>query len=296
MTRKVRFKSDNLTLVGNLFTPENFDESGNYKAVVVAGSFTSVKEQMAGTYGQKLAENGFVALAIDYSHYGESEGQPRQYESPAEKLRDLKAAVTYLSSLPYVQGVGMVGVCTSAGNAAYLAADDARVKALATVAAFLPGPALINRVFGEAEIARRRAAGAAAKLTYEQTGEQILVPAYSNADQFAVNYNPAATYDYYFNEARGGVPQWRNEFAVMSYGPWLDFSPLDKAPAIKIPTLVVHSDGAAFPEQAKEFYTLLGGVKELAWGDGTHFDYYDQATQADFAIQSIAGFFRKQLS
>jgi dienelactone hydrolase len=44
----------------------------------------------------------------------------------------LQAAVTYLTSLPYVQAVGMVGVCTSAGNAAYLAADE-RVKAIATV-------------------------------------------------------------------------------------------------------------------------------------------------------------------
>lgn len=86
---------------------------------------------MAGTYGRKLAENGFVALAIDYSHYGQSEGQPRQLESPAAKLRDLKAAVSYLTALPYTKAVGMVGVCTSAGNGADLVADDARVKAFA---------------------------------------------------------------------------------------------------------------------------------------------------------------------
>lgn len=95
---------------------------------------------MAATYSQKLAEKGFVALAFDYSHYGESEGQPRQFESPEEKLADLKAAVGYLASLPFVQAVSMVGVCTSAGNAAYLAAEEPRVKAIATVAAFLPEP------------------------------------------------------------------------------------------------------------------------------------------------------------
>src|SRR3954452_23900781 len=142
MKHKINFTRDGLSLVGNLFTPEGFDENGHYQAVIVEGSFSSVKEQMPGTYAQKFAEQGFVALAFDYGHYGESAGEPRQLESPAEKLGDIQAAVSYLSELPYVQAVGMVGVCTSASHAAYLGAADPRVKALATVAAFLPGPAL----------------------------------------------------------------------------------------------------------------------------------------------------------
>ncbi len=81
--RKVTFQRDGLTLVGDLFTPENFDEKGRYKAIIVEGSFSSVKEQMAGTYAQKFANEGFIALAFDYSHYGASEGKPRQLESPA---------------------------------------------------------------------------------------------------------------------------------------------------------------------------------------------------------------------
>src|SRR4051794_27862636 len=89
MPRKINFMRDDLTLVGDLFTPEGFDEEGNYDAVIVEGSFTSVKEQMPATYAQRFADQGFVALAFDYSHYGESAGEPRQLESPAEKLRDL---------------------------------------------------------------------------------------------------------------------------------------------------------------------------------------------------------------
>jgi hypothetical protein len=112
--RTINFDRDGVALVGDLFTPAGFDESGNYPAVIVQGSFTSVKEQMAGTYAEKFAEQGFVTLTFDYSHYGQSEGLPRQFESPAEKLADLQAAVTYLLDLPYVDAVGMVGVCTSA--------------------------------------------------------------------------------------------------------------------------------------------------------------------------------------
>lgn len=229
-----------------------------------------------------MADKGFVALAIDYAHYGESEGLPRQFESPAEKLADLKAAVGYLSSLSYVQSIGMVGVCTSAGNAAYLAAS-------------LPDPALIEQMLGAPEIEQRRVAGEAAKLKFEATGEQVMTPAYSTDDPSAVNYNPKGSYDYYFNKARGGVPERKNAFAVMSYGPWLKFDPLSKASAIKIPTMVVHSDGSAFPDQAKKFHSLLAGQKELVWGDGNHFDYYDSAAQVGFAVKNVSDFLNRHL-
>ena len=140
---------------------------------------------------RKLADEGFGVLAFDYSHYGESEGEPRQVESPAEKLSDLMAAVSYLTDLPYVQAVTMVGICTSAGLTAYLAADDDRIKVVATVAAFLPDPSLFGLIYGEAGIARRREEAAAAKLKYEETGEETIIPAYSEVDRSAVNFGPA---------------------------------------------------------------------------------------------------------
>ncbi|KUI29480.1 hydrolase [Mycobacterium sp. IS-1742] len=295
--RDVTFTRDGLTLAGNLFTPADFDESGMYQAVIVQGSLTSVKEQMPGTYAQKLADQGFVALAFDYSHYGASEGEPRQYESPSEKLTDLEAAVTYLSGLPYVQTVGMVGICTSGGNAAYLGADDSRVTAVATVAAFLAGPELFKTMNGGDEgLARRRAEGTVAAREFEETGTATTIPAYSEVDESALNFKPEpGSYDYYLNPSRGGVPQWRNEFAVMSLDPWLDFDPLSQAAQVTIPTMVVHSDGCAFPDEAKKFYGVLKGPKELVWADGTHFDYYDSPAQIDNAVANLTRFFREQL-
>jgi fermentation-respiration switch protein FrsA (DUF1100 family) len=61
MKRNITFDRDGLTLVGNLFTPEGFDETGQYQAVIVEGSFSSVKEMMPGTYAEKFADQGFVA-------------------------------------------------------------------------------------------------------------------------------------------------------------------------------------------------------------------------------------------
>ncbi|HKQ13062.1 MAG TPA: alpha/beta hydrolase [Steroidobacteraceae bacterium] len=296
MKRKIDFDRQGLTLVGNLFTPENFNENGHYNAVIVEGSFTSVKEQMAGTYAQKFADQGFLALAFDYGHYGESAGEPRQLESPAEKLRDLRAAVSYLTGLPYVQAVGMVGLCTSAGNAVYLAAIEPRIKALATIAAFLPGPALFSKMYGVEGVARRKKAAADSRRKYEETGKVDFVPAYSEVDQSAVNYGSAGSYDYYLNKARGNVPEYRNESALMGLEQFLEFDPLSKASAIPTPTMVVHSDGCAFPDEAKKLYSEVQGKKELVWADGMHYDYYDSQGQIDNAVANVTRFFRTHLA
>ena len=297
MTRKITFARDGLTLAGHLFTPAGFDETGRYDAVIVQGSLTSVKEQMAGTYAGKLATQGFVALAFDYSHYGESAGEPRQLESPAEKLRDLQAAVSYLAGLPYVRAAGMVGICTSAGNAVELAAADPRVAALATVAAFLPSPALYGRMYGADGLAERQATAAAARRKYEETGEADLIPAYSEVDPTALNYRPSAgAYDYYLNPSRGGVPEYRNAFAVMGLEQLLAFDPVRQAARITTPTMVVHSDGCAFPDEARRLYAALRGEKELVWADGTHFDYYDAPPQVDHAVAHVTRFFRTHLA
>jgi len=51
--------------------------------------------------------------------------------------------------------------------------------------------------------------------------------------------------------------------------------------------MVIHSDGCAFPDNAKKFYANLNGKKELVWGEGNHFDYYDQTQQVDFAVENV---------
>jgi len=294
--RKISFHRDGLTLIGNLFTPDNFDENRHYEAVIVEGSFSSIKEQMPGTYAQKFADQGFVALAFDYAHYGESAGEPRQFESPAEKLSDLQAAVTYLTDLPYVDAVGMVGVCTSAGNAAYLGAADPRVKALATVAAFLPGPELYTLLYGEEGLAQQKERAVAARHQYEQTGEVAIVPAYSETDQSAVNYGPEGSFDYYLNKARGNVPEYKNEAAVMGLEQFLEFDPVSQASAIKAPTMIVHSDESAFPDEARKLFAGIPGEKELVWADGNHYDYYDSQPQIDNAVANVSRFFRTHLA
>lgn len=295
--REVSFSRDGVTLAGELVTPAGFDEDGQYPALIVQGSFTSVKEQMPDAYARKFAEHGFVALAFDYAHYGQSGGQPRQFESPTEKLADLKAAVGYLGERPFVRAVGMVGVCTSASNGVHLVAEDSRVKAFATIAGFLTDAQTYTRTYGEDGVARRLAEAAAARERLARTGRATTITVYSETDQLAVNYNPTpGAYDYYTNPARGNVDSYRNEFDLTSWDTWTSLDALGRADRITTPTMVVHSDGSVFPDQAKRLYETVQGEKELVWADGNHFDYYDSPAQMDNAAANVARYFRAHLA
>ena len=76
-----------------------------HAAVVTTGPLTSVKEQATGAYARALAERGFAALSFDHRYFGESGGQPRQFENPAAKIEDIGSAVTYLQGQDQIRGL-----------------------------------------------------------------------------------------------------------------------------------------------------------------------------------------------
>jgi len=69
-------------LAGHLYLPRDYTAGQRLAAIVVSHPFGGVKEQTAGNYASRLAEQGFVALAFDVPNQGESEGLPRHLEDP----------------------------------------------------------------------------------------------------------------------------------------------------------------------------------------------------------------------
>ena len=90
------FFREDLQIAGQLF--RNTDRLDvRQPAIIVTGSWLTVKEQMPELYATRLAERGYAAFTFDFSGFGESAGEPRQAEFPDRRIADLIAAAGFLS-------------------------------------------------------------------------------------------------------------------------------------------------------------------------------------------------------
>jgi dienelactone hydrolase len=270
VVRDVRFDSGDETLAGTLYTPEG---DGPFPGVVVTGAWTTVKEQMPGTYARELAARGFAALAFDFTGWGGATGDRRYIEDPAVKTADIHAAAAFLAGHALVDGEALsgLGVCASAGYMASAVADDPSLRRLALVAPWLHDPAMAEQIYGGPEsVAGLVAASDAADGADTPT---VLVAA-STTDEGSVMFQAP----YYTEADRGLIDAYDNRFDVRSWRPWLTYDGHASADRLTAPTLVVCSDAAALPAGARAYAARTAApLKELWLDDVSQFDFYDRA-------------------
>ena len=293
--KRVDFESNNQTLVGNLYLPDNYQEGDKLPGVVVTGAWTTVKEQMPATYAQAMAERGYAVLAFDFRNWGESEGNQRQLENPTYKTEDIIAAAHYLTTRPEIDKnkIAGLGICASAGYMADAAVQSNDIKVIALVAPWLHNPAIVNEVYGgEESVKSLIETSRKAEAKYEATGELSLITAASLTDENALMYQAP----YYMEEDRGMIPEYVNEFNLASWEGWLTYDAITIAENLTKPVLIVHSEAAAIPQGAKEFYNHLSGLKNQLWLENiTQFDFYDSLEAVTTASDAVAKHFGETL-
>ncbi|WP_405082667.1 alpha/beta hydrolase [Paenibacillus chitinolyticus] len=300
MRKTVSFKHNQINMAGHLYLPEGFDENKLYPAVVSVHPGGGVKEQTAGLYAAKLSDQGFVTLAFDASHQGDSGGEPRLLEDPYARVEDVRCAVDYLSALRFVdqEKIGVLGICAGGGYAVAAAQTERRIKAVATVSAIDIGAMFRGEESIETQLQ-----------TLEAVAKQRTAEA-NGAEAHLLNWAPDTLEDMdehtpvlmreaygYYRTPRAQHPNSTNRFLFTSVGKLLSFSASSQISTyLTQPMLVIVGTEADTRVYSDQFYALSNGPKEMFLVEGaTHIAMYDIPKYVGQAVTKLTDFFGQNL-
>ncbi|HEY9273560.1 alpha/beta hydrolase [Achromobacter sp.] len=301
----VSFKNLNgqgVTMAAIINFPAGFDESRKYPAVVVSHPGGGVKEQAAGLYAKKLAENGLITIAFDRSYQGESTGEPRQLENPYISTEDVSAVIDYLTTLPYVDQdrIGAMGICAGAGYSANAAINDRRIKALGMVSAVNIGQMFRNgweNTVKDADALPYLEAGSAARTADASNNDMATIPLAPLKEEDAPNTELRGAWEYYHTPRcehpnAPGYTLARNLTQIITYDAY------NKAEAfLTQPVLVVAGSKAGSKWMSDGLIARAASTdKMLHIVEGAdHMDLYDVPRYVDEAVSKLARFFQAKL-
>lgn len=304
--QKVHFKNlYNMDVVGNLFIPNNLDRNKKNAAIIVGHPMGAVKEQASNLYAQKLAEQGFVTLAIDLSYWGESAGEPRNLVSPEIYADDFSAAVDYLSTQDFVDKnrIGVLGICGSGSFAISAAKIDPRLRAVATVSMYDMGAANRNGINHGITLDQRKANIQAAIEQRQKEFEGAKTEYTSGTvDALTENSNPIERefFDFYRTPRgeftpQGQSPELTTHPTLTSNVKFMNFYPFNDIETISPrPMLFITGDQAHSKEFSEDAYQRAGEPKELFYvKNAGHVDLYDRVDLIPFG--KLTSFFESNL-
>lgn len=304
---RVSFRNQyQMTVVGTLYRPKTMRDDARAPAIIVGHPMGAVKEQSAQLYAQKLAEQGFVTLAIDLPFWGESQGEPRNLVAPDMYVEAFSASVDFLGTRDFIDRdrIGVLGICGSGSFSIAAAKIDPRLKAIATVSMYDMGAVTRNGLKHSQSAEQRRA-------LLQQAAEQRYSEFESGKGIF-LNYLPATLpadadpvtrefWAFYRTPRGAAVPkgytleQTQNrmltsEVRFMNFYPFNDIETISPRPMLFIAGSDAHSR-----EFSEDAYRLAAQPKELYIVPGAgHVDLYDRTDLIPFA--KLASFFQQNLA
>ncbi|MBK0332381.1 alpha/beta hydrolase [Brachybacterium sp. MASK1Z-5] len=289
------------TLAAVISFPPDFDASKSYPAIVVSHPGGGVKEQTAGLYARKLAEQGFVTVAYDASFQGASTGEPRQLENPFIRTEDVSAVVDHLTTLDYVDSdrIGAMGICAGAGYTANAAIDDPRIKAVGTVSLVNIGQMFRNGWTGD--VADADAAPileqAAQARTTDAAGQDNQFPLAPMTEEDAPNEELRQAWEYY-HTPRCEHPNAPGYMTTRSLSQIITYDAFHKAEAFFTqPLLVIAGSEAGSKWMSDDLFARVASQdKTFHVVDGAnHMDMYDGEKEVAEAVAELGPFFAAKL-
>lgn len=138
--RDVYFDGEGVKLFGWVYRPAGRD-TDTLPALVLSHGFSAVIDMDLDRYARVFAATGFVCLVYEHRNWGKSGGWPRFETHPWMQVEDMRAAISFVRTLPGVDPtrIGLWGTSYSGGHALTVAALDRRVRCVVSQVPLVSG-------------------------------------------------------------------------------------------------------------------------------------------------------------
>lgn len=301
----VSYKVNGINIAANIYTPANYNPNKKYPTVVVAHPNGAVKEQVAGLYAQKLAEQGYITIAADAAYQGASGGEPRGTDKPANRINDIHGMADYIVNFPGVDkdNLGLLGICGGGGYSIKVAQTDKRFKAVATISMFNTGVVRKNGYMNsQLDSVQERLQAASDARMREALGGETEYPASSftnmspeEAAKLTVDLYKEG-YEYY--AVTHAHPNSSGTNPIDNLIDLVAFDAVDNAELINQPLLMIAGDKADSLYMTEEVFKAATGTKnkELYLVKGaTHIQTYWKPEYVKEISEKLTSFYNKNI-
>lgn len=300
----VTYNLDGIDIAANIYTPAGYNpKEKQYPAVIVAHPNGGTKEQVAGLFAQRLAEEGYITIAADASYQGASGGTPRHTDKPAVRINDIHGMADFISTYPGVdpERIGALGICGGGGYTLGAAQSDKRLKAVATLSMFNSGRVRRNGFMDSAipTIEKRLKQASDARATHAATGEIIFTGDMNLTDE-EIEKLPFDLYRegaIYYGRTHAH-PNSTFRYTMESLMDLMTWDATDHINLINAPLLMMAGNKAdTFYMTSDAFEKATGTTdKELFLIPGaTHIQTYYVPEYVDMEVNKLIEFFGKRL-